>query len=142
MTKQLQKIIHLINTGDLLSTKIFSAIDIDSALDKRDSGPFDSHWMSAFNETESIYKKMALNEQVIASINKIRELAFKAVKEAADSEIAAYVSDDFELIAKSVVINSTNLWVSALFSTYISGNFPYGDLEPQGTEIAHLLTTA
>lgn len=142
MTKQLQKIIHLINTGNLLSTKIFSAIDIDDALDRRDSEPFDSHWISAFNETESIYKKMALNEQVIASINKIRELAFKAVNEAADSEIAAYVSDDFELIAKSVVINSTNLWVSALFSTYISGNFPYGDLEPQRTEIAHLLTTA
>lgn len=62
----------------------------------------------------------------IERINSLREKAFKlSFRVINNSEISSRISDDFELIAKSVVVGKDNSWaISYLWSSYKGGKFP------------------
>ncbi|HFK5734452.1 TPA: hypothetical protein ACG0DS_001993 [Enterobacter sichuanensis] len=109
----------------LSSASVFDfleTLDADSALDSRDEPEFDDLWMKEFNslENESFFA------DDIEHINSLREKAFKlSFRVINNSEISSRISDDFELIAKCVVVGKDNSWaISYLWSWYKGGKFP------------------
>lgn len=109
----------------LSSASVFDflkTLDTDSALDSRDEPEFDDAWMKAFNSL----KNESFDADDIENINSLREKAFKlSFRVINNSEISSRISDDFELIAKSVVVGKDNNWaISYLWSSYKGGEFP------------------
>lgn len=109
----------------LSSASVFDflkTLDADSALDSRDEPEFDDAWMKEFNSL----KNESFDADDIEYINSLREKAFKlSFRVINNSEISSRISDDFELIAKSVVIGKDNNWaISYLWSSYKGGKFP------------------
>lgn len=98
------------------------ALDADSALDSRDEPEFDDAWMKEFNSLGN----ESFDADDIKYINSSREKAFKlSFRVINNSEISSRISDDFELIAKSVVVGKDNNWaISYLWSSYKGGKFP------------------
>ncbi|HDR2846341.1 TPA: hypothetical protein QCK30_004889 [Enterobacter sichuanensis] len=109
----------------LSSASVFDflkTLDADSALDSRDEPQFDDAWMKEFNSL----KNEGFDAGDIERINSLREKAFKlSFRVINNSEISSRISDDFELIAKSVVVGKDNSWaISYLWSSYKGGKFP------------------
>lgn len=109
----------------LSSASVFDflkTLDADSALDSRDEPEFDDAWMKEFNSL----KNEDFDADDIEHINSLREKAFKlSFRVINNSEISSRISDDFELIAKSVVVGKDNSWaISYLWSSYKVGKFP------------------
>ncbi|MBP0609252.1 MULTISPECIES: hypothetical protein [Burkholderia] len=100
----------------------FIGLDFDDLLDKRNAASFDDLWMQAFNEVDGL--------DLVAEDKKfldfIREKAFKlSFRASGNSDIAGRVSDDVELIAKSMLAGKPDSWpVKALWSGYKKGGFP------------------
>ncbi|MDN7427239.1 hypothetical protein CFB89_26015 [Burkholderia sp. AU16741] len=100
----------------------FTGLDSDDLLDKRDAASFDDLWMQAFNEVDGL--------DLVAEDKKfldfIREKAFKlSFRASGNSDIAGRVSDDVELIAKSMLAGKPDGWpVKVLWSGYKKGGFP------------------
>lgn len=124
----IDQLIHLLEKGDFFKPDFCKTLKVDLALDERDSDPFDTCWVSAFNEVNAKFLAVKANSSVAEKVNKVRELAFKAIAVLSLGELAEYVCDDFELIAKALLVESKNSLVAALLEVYASGKFPYGDL--------------
>ncbi|MFT2112717.1 hypothetical protein [Marinomonas sp. 2405UD68-3] len=140
MNKKLLDLMLKIKNGDIISSINCDEIDIDELLDKRDEDPFDSDWVLANEKMELELANQNLGQATLDFIEQIREESFKAAnKNLANGEIAEYVSDDFELIAKSIVIISSDPWVASLLGTYLNGEFPIGLLKNQTVPISDLV---
>ncbi|PSU86585.1 hypothetical protein C0W35_22190 [Photobacterium kishitanii] len=117
----------------------FNLNNINDALDERDKKPFDSNWVSCYEEIDS---KLITHEE-LKLVNALRKIIFlKCYKENTSEEsgeLSEYVSDDFELIAKAIITRSENHWVSSLLNEYKKGNFPRGDLKSIPIKINDLL---
>lgn len=98
-------------------------IDLYSALDARDEADFDERWMAEFHRLS----QTAFPEEVNQLIDRLRELAFKgAYRTVQDADAAARVSDDVELIAKSLALGEEESWPTAfLWASYRRGEFPH-----------------
>ncbi|ACZ76343.1 conserved hypothetical protein [Dickeya parazeae Ech586] len=117
---------NLIDMENVLSSPSFfdflKNLDVDNALDSRDSKTFDSEWMNNFNRLE----KEVFSKDDLDFIDILREksfkLSFKIIKE---SEIASRISDDIEIIAKDILKGNTNGWpINYLWQSYKNGKFP------------------
>lgn len=99
---------------------------VDEMLDSRDSHNFEKDWLQVSHEIEHREKLNPLPEPTLAELDKIRETAYKAVFSVTEnSDLAAYVSDDFELIGKALALNFNDEWLTRLWSTYLKGSFPH-----------------
>ena len=108
-----QKIKNDINIESLVS----NITDIDSYLDSRDENDFDTQWVKAFEELSPIIEKFSQKEKLI--FNKFREDIYKQILEASNSsELASYLSEDFELFALNYYSGKPLHWVDNLFQTY------------------------
>ena len=98
-------------------------IDLYSALDARDEADFDERWMTEFHRLS----QKTYSEEVNQLINRLRELAFKgAYRAVQDADAAARISDDVELIAKSLALGEAESWPTAfLWASYRRGEFPH-----------------
>lgn len=111
--------------------------DAAEALDGRDAEPFDGNWIDSFNALADLPDAEAAEP----AIDEIRERVFRIVFGATNSsELAGYVSDDFELIAKALLTNRNDEFVNALWSEYAAGRFPTGDLAPVSGSLAALIS--
>ncbi len=98
--------------------------DIDFLLDERDKDIFAKQWTAEYSEIEKI--KSQKNEKLI---DKFREKIFKTVfKEAGNDDLAAYVSDDFGLLADALNSDYRSQWIEALESAYTNGRIPKGNI--------------
>jgi len=94
---------------------------IDVALNSRDASAFDSAW----TESYAVIAPRDLDPLLKTEIDEIREHVFKKIYETSgNADLAAYISDDFELISASVVKGITTLFVEKLIAEYILGKFP------------------
>ncbi|SDR53064.1 hypothetical protein SAMN05443026_5524 [Burkholderia orbicola] len=98
-----------------------SGLDFDDMLDKRDAIHFDDLWMRAFDEVDGFFLS-ADDEKFLGSV---REKAFKLSFHASGNlDIAGRVSDDVELIAKSMLAEKVDSWpVKVLWDSYKKGDF-------------------
>lgn len=136
--KKLQRLKELINSKILLSENIFVIDDIELILDYRDEADFDGEWIRNYNAIDE--KKDLIDLESKELIEEIREVSFKAVYDAAQSgELAAYVSDDFGLMAEALVVNYNDEWLNALGKTYVEGKIPYGNLKAIKGELSKIL---
>jgi hypothetical protein len=94
-------------------------------LDKRDEPAFDGEWVRVFD----VIKSRQGSSPVPEFVNRLREDAFRVTYEAfQDSDLAACVSDDFELLVEGHRLGVEDEWLSALATSYASGSFPRGRL--------------
>lgn len=124
--KDLQTIVDRIQADQLLIPDMFE-IDLDDALDLRDDPSFETPWLAA-------YKKLPdaeIPEDLRPPHQEVRKAAFlKTMQLTKSPELAGYISDDFGLIASSLVLDIADEWVNALWKEYDTGKFPAGELVP------------
>ena len=110
-------------TLDLLSTaRTWSDGDFDDYLDHRDGEGFESRWLTSSTRLE---EACAPDEAQTGDIDRIREVAFKAAfAKTANGDLAAYVSDDFGLIARDVACGTEDAFARALWDAYRVGRLP------------------
>ena len=121
---ELDSMIAEIESEKLLSKAAFQSVDLDGVLDSRDKDPFDSNWVESHQRVEAAWSANSTDEQT-AKVNKVRQAAFVAASSMTNHhEIASYISDDFELIAKSVVLGDLDSFTSRLFERYRRGEVP------------------
>ncbi len=134
---ELQKLKNLILSKVLLSNNTFSVDDLDLILDERDESVFDSEWIRNY---EAINEKKGITDHEIEEIDIIREISFKAAYNATESaDLAGYISDDFELIAKALILNYNDEWLNALAKEYVEDMIPHGSLKPLQGELYKIL---
>ncbi|OSN10546.1 hypothetical protein AU512_08150 [Lonsdalea iberica] len=116
----------LIDMDNMLSSPSFfdflEKLDVDNALNLRDSNPFDSEWMNNFNRLE----KESFNKDDLDFIDILREKPFKSSFGIInDHEIASRILDDIEIIAKDILMGNTNGWPAKyLWRSYKNKKFP------------------
>ncbi|MET3824039.1 hypothetical protein ACVK00_006830 [Burkholderia sp. PvR073] len=117
---------HLLEMDAILSAPGFfdflGDVDCDRVLASRDAEPFDARWMTAFDEVDG-EPGAALDKR---AVDALREKAFRlAFRASGNADIAACVSDDIELIARSRSSGRTDGWpTEVLWDTYRNGRFP------------------
>lgn len=111
---------------------ILESIDlesIDDILDDRDADTFSDLWMEAWRNIEN--KELDIDSQ--------RENIFKLVfSKTQSSDLAAYITEDFELIAKHVS-EKDNGWVANLCGTYFDHQIPRTELECKEITLVELI---
>lgn len=119
---------RLLEMHALLSQPDFFAflrgLDSDEALDSRDQAPFDGAWTDDFAAIEA--KKGELSREDVGFLDAMREVAFKgALRASNDAEIAARISDDIDLVGKSLLLHREDSWsVRVLWQSYRNREFP------------------
>jgi len=94
---------------------------IDEILDNRDEETFSDVWTNAYEET----KHFTIEPKLKTEIDRIRENIFKTVfQKTNSSDLSAYISDDFDLIALHLLADSKNNWIVALQETYLKNEIP------------------
>lgn len=108
---------------------IFDEDYINQLLDSRDIAPFDTEWCRVSQEIEALkniqnYTSQNKNEQ-----EKVREKAFMIITEnTPDSELSAYISDDFGLIYDSLIVSYQDPWLDKLILAYKNKTILTGEL--------------
>lgn len=105
--------------------------DADAWLDSRDAPVFEEHWLRALGSVPDVTEPW---------VAEVRELAYLAVCRSTENpEIAAYVSDDLDLIGRFAVAGVADQWVQGLLAVYLAGDLPSGSVEPDPRSISSLL---
>ena len=114
---------------DLLGATQFSdSKTVNQLLYARDSRIFDAEWMRVYSAVQDIEVEGELQTKNVI-IDELREWAFKrALAISSHADVAAYVSDDFDLIARALQADYSDEWLGALWQEYRAGRFPCGDL--------------
>ncbi|HVF84767.1 MAG TPA: hypothetical protein VM821_02210 [Abditibacteriaceae bacterium] len=115
---------------DLLNNVAASSEDEQNAmLDNRDRKPFDPEWVRVDQAVKQLETNQQLSNEDKAAINELRETTFKKTYRVVENgELAGYVSDDFDLIARALIVDYHDAWLDALWMQYQTGNFPHGEL--------------
>lgn len=107
----------------------YAHLDEATVLNQRDAAPFDTHWVAAFNEIESAWQAFKADQSTKNLVQNLRKHSFMAVSRATQqSEIAGYVADDMELIAKAQLLGMQSPFVACLWQVYLAGQFPCAPL--------------
>ncbi|WP_025678892.1 hypothetical protein [Paenibacillus massiliensis] len=96
----------------------------EEALERREEPEFDQHWVAEFERLEK--SREQLSEQELATIASLREQAFKqSYRVMSSPDVSAYISDDLELIAISLLLGETSSWALQMLKlSYDEGQFP------------------
>jgi len=105
---------------------------IDELLDSRDSDPFDSNWVEAYEILKQNNKNINANDknEVDKFLEEIRKDVFiKTMKASQSSDLAAYVSDDFEMIGTALILGGSNSFIASMLNSYMMGVVPDNSME-------------
>ncbi|WP_018883130.1 hypothetical protein [Paenibacillus massiliensis] len=96
----------------------------EEALERREEPEFDQHWVAEFERLEK--SREQLSEQELAAIHSLREQAFKqSYRVMSSPDVSAYISDDLELIAMSLLLGEASSWALQILKlSYDEGQFP------------------
>jgi len=137
MHRRLELLLESIESG-LLPAPGFPILapgeSVEALLDARDGELFDRRWVA---EAEAFGQ---LPEGPAAStVNDIAEVAFKWTLAMTDNtDLAGYVSGDFELLACALAQDSPSRWLAAMLAEYAAGRFPAGSLREDGETLVAL----
>lgn len=97
------------------SFNFMEKINEEDFFNLREDESFESEWLENFNDL----KKVKLDDDLVEIINQIREISFKnTFLYTQIPEISSYISDDFELISKSLLLNEDNWILKHLWKAY------------------------
>lgn len=110
---------------EVLKKMNFAGLDYDDLMDRRDEPEFDSEWGEAYERIEGRQELVPMKGE----IDLIREWSFRYVfSQTGHHEMAATVSDDFDLIVSAAILGIDDGWINALWWEYKSGRIPVGVL--------------
>lgn len=121
--------------AQLVGEKAFDWDDsyIESALDSRDGDPFDSDWVDADRELE-LHKASLSSEdrgEIEELANALRKRVFSTVlKATGSSDLAGYVSDDFELVCAGLASKFNSKFMYSIVRSYMDGRIPDNVMVP------------
>lgn len=124
---ELQSLLYTLQNPGLLDLGFFD-FDHDIALEMRDMDSFDSEWMRVhreLNETTIIAAQLEL----LTDISKTAFLS--TIGATKNSDLAAYISDDFELLGRGLIADAADPWLNGLWVTYCEEIFPCGEMKPR-----------
>jgi len=98
-------------------------------LEARDESTFESQWLRVHREVEAREHENSLLPNEEAVLTDIRKTAYMAtIRSSGNDELAAYVSDDFDLLARAARLQIHDEWLQKLCAEYEAGRFPYQTL--------------
>jgi hypothetical protein len=116
--------------GNLVHKDMFRSKDLELFLDERDDSNFDDEWIRVFNKINELEMKNTIKSDLKNSIDRIREVSFKKAYEFTNNaDLAGYVSDDMELIAKGILLEYQDKWLAAVYNLYKQKVFPHGKIQ-------------
>lgn len=125
MIRNLADIEASLAAGTLLAPSTFEGIDPDELLDRREEGDFEDDWIRAAEDVQAEWEDSATARIHQTDIDGIRELVFKTTYNATqNAELAATVSDDFELIGKASAMALESPYIGQMLKTYEAGGIP------------------
>ncbi|MEM7455579.1 MAG: hypothetical protein AAF456_14595 [Planctomycetota bacterium] len=130
MLPTLGEIQMAIENGDVLAPEIIASLNHDAILDARDDKDFSKEWMRSYNAINAAWSQFDAAAKCDGQLEDIRRESFLLVSNATNQhELASYVSDDFEVIAKTAATNTADSFVLSLWSAYTKQTVP----TPQNT---------
>jgi hypothetical protein len=134
MKEQIVKVkeqLSIILSEFILSLDALDEKFINELLDSRNSDPFDNNWVEANEALKEHSKNINANEkeELNKFLEEIRKEAFiKTIKASQSSDLAAYVSDDFEMIGTALILEFSNSFIASMLNSYTFCIVP-GDLK-------------
>lgn len=136
----LGKIENLVFGEEMPSEQALSGNDFDDLLDARDASEFASPWTTVYNAASKSYTESNSLQSEKVRIDKVREHIYKRVYNRTEvSDLASYISDDFDLILKCLLTGTENSWVNALWLSYKGGEVPSGTLTEHAGALSDLI---
>lgn len=118
----------------------YSQDEYEQILDKRDMDIFSNKWMDIY---KSIHEKIEKYQVDNASSDILRKNAFKIVlANTGNSDLAAYISDDFGLFLDAVQINFNNEWLNSLWIIYKDNKIPCENIGKVNGKLEDLMCLA
>ena len=129
MLPNLQEIRTAIDTSSVLKPSNIGSLDHDEILDARDTeASFEDQWVQAFEKVNVAWEQFGQADDFEKLIEEIRHASFMAVSKVTHQhEIASYISDDFEMIAKASVTETVDPFILAMWSAYQRQEIPGPD---------------
>lgn len=139
MIDQLYNLLKMIKAGKIINDKMVKDLDVENALNLRENPEFESQWLRVADSIKQIER--AIPDDVVALIDEISKEAFLLIDIliGENSELADYVCDDFELIAKGIILDYKDGWLNALWLSYKRNHFPCQPLSPIKGDLAKLI---
>jgi hypothetical protein len=124
--RELQDILDTIKSGRLLSRDWIAIVDCDAILDARDANAdFENNWLRLKEEVDRRWVDIRADRTLAQLAEEIRKQAFLAISEATrQHEIASYVSDDFDLIARGLAVKMSDTFLFQLLDCYRRNEIP------------------
>lgn len=121
-----QAVKERIAKGTLLPDSMFDSLDADAILDERDDS-FDDEWIRAAEALQSAWDRYPKAGRETPDVDSVREAAFKRTFDGSGGhhELAAIVSDDFDLICRRALIGLDLPFVSTLQQAYDAQQVPH-----------------
>jgi hypothetical protein len=120
------KILERIANRSLLAGTMFDDLDPDDALDARGNS-FDDDWIRAAEAVQAAWEASPSSARANPAIDAVRESAFKRTFNASggNHDLAATVSDDFEIICKRNLLGLESPFVTKLEEAYEKQQIPH-----------------
>ena len=119
------KLINNIKNNKIFDKAYLRNIDISSFFVLMDEKEFDDEWIRVFDYFEDIL----IEESYLLEIDKVRECIYLKVYEYTnDGDMAAFISDDFEIMCKAYILDYNDNWLNQLINIYTIKQVPAGKL--------------
>jgi hypothetical protein len=126
--------------GNVPFASVLAITDPADSLKKREQESFISEWKRVWPILNLDAHGQILKNSDEPTILEIGEMAHKAALPVSPSiEFANLVSNDFDLIARSLSTMRFDPWVNAVWLAYKGGTFPSGTLSPVKGSLADLI---
>lgn len=121
-----QTVTKRITSGSLLPDSVFGSLDADALLNERDDS-FDCDWIRAAESLQFAWDSHPDASRDTIAIDAVREAAFKRTFDASGGhhDLAATVSDDFELICRRALLGVELPFVTVLEQAYEAHQIPH-----------------
>jgi len=121
-----ETVLARIADGSLLPPECFTSIDLDSVLEARDrDAEFEAEWLRLYEVVNDDWKSAELTDRQKSDADDVRRESFLAVfRVTKHHDIAAQVSDDFDLMARGHILGRADPFLEQLWRTYDAGQIP------------------
>lgn len=110
-----------LHQGSLLPAAFLKELDSESYLAYRDRADFDTEWIGAYQKLQ----RDSLTEAEQAQITEWSRLAFvQVMQDSGDSDLAAYVSDDIDMIFTAFTLDIEDHFINTLVESYTTDRLP------------------
>ena len=76
------------------------------------------------------FKDLEIVDQEVEILGMIRETAFKACfSQTENPDLAGIVSDDFDLIVRSIISGTNDPWIAGIVDCYMHNEIPRGKIQ-------------